>query len=214
MATLQERERLARELHDSVGQVLGFVSLQGQIVGRWMKAGDIDKAQSLLSRLVEVTRDAHADVRESILNLKTGSAREWAFFPALKQYMENFQSNYGIQTQMVLPEGLNEGSFEPSVEIQVLRVIQEAMINAQKHGGAHSIHIEFELASNRAIISIADDGTGFDPSQLNQKAGGHFGLGFMRERMEQIGGSLEIDSKPGAGTAVKLNVPLREQPGE
>jgi signal transduction histidine kinase len=169
----------------------------------------MEKVDSLLDRLVEVTQDAHADIRESILNLKAGSAQDWFFFPTLKQYLSRYQEFYGIHTELSLPEGLGEDAFEPATGAQLLRVIQEALTNARKHGSAHSVRISFQQVNHSIRITITDDGKGFDPGQVKTDSGSHFGLQFMRERMAQIDGSLIIDSQRGAGTVIKLEVPLR-----
>lgn len=96
----------------------------------------------------------------------------------------------------------------PEVGVQILRVIQEALANASKHGDAHCVKIVIEQQSDYARISISDDGIGFDLESINKETGKHFGLMFMRERMAQIGGSVTISSKPGSGTTVLLDVPL------
>ncbi len=214
VATLQERERLARELHDGIGQVLGYVGIQAQTACKWMQDGNIDKADSLLKRLVEVAKDAHADVRESILNLRSVSGQEWSFAPSLKQYLVSFQANYGIRTELSFSDKVVENTIDSSAGVQLLRVIQEAMTNARKHSRAQTIKIALEQDKNRCHISIADDGCGFDVSGFDQNAGNHFGLVFMQERMAQIGGNLKIDSKLGIGTVVTLSVPLPAQAEE
>ncbi len=209
VAALQERERLARELHDGVGQVLGYASIQVQAINNLNLSGDFDKARTALNRLREVVKDAHADVRESIVSLKSGSAQKRSFLPALKQYLDQFQANYGIQTKISLPEGLKDDIFEPAIGVQILRVIQEALTNARKHSGAQSIKVIFEPRDNRVSINIADDGCGFSPDKPALETG-HFGLGFMRERMDQVGGSILIESKPGSGTIIRLEAPVQD----
>jgi signal transduction histidine kinase len=98
--------------------------------------------------------------------------------------------------------------------VQVLRVVQEALSNSRKHGAAETVRVTIERNQSHARLTIADDGRGFDSSRLGSDNDGHFGLVFMRERMQQIGGSLEIDSKPGAGTMLTLDVPIRDHGGE
>jgi signal transduction histidine kinase len=213
VATLEERERLARELHDGIGQVLGYVGMQAQTASKWVEDGNAEKARSLLGRLVEVAKDAHADVRESILSLRASSVPEWSFVPTLKQYLDNFQANYGIRTELSLSEGIGTDILSPVAGVQLLRVIQEALTNARKHSGAHAVRVSIEQNKNQAHITVTDDGRGFDAGHPDIATGSHFGLVFMRERMEQIRGSLKIDSSPGAGTVVELYVPIREQGG-
>lgn len=208
VATLQERDRLARELHDSIGQVLAYISLQAQAAHKWAVDGTIRKAVPILSRLTEVAQEAHADVRESILNLRTGMAAEWTFLHALKKYLNHYQTSYGIEIELQLPEHLRDDAFTPDAGVQVMRVIQEALTNAGKHGGAHHVKVVFSQENGHINISITDDGSGFNTANLNPEAGKHFGLMFMRDRMAQIGGSVIIESQPKSGTTVVLNVPF------
>jgi PAS domain S-box-containing protein len=211
LATLQERERLARELHDGIGQILGYVSMQVQTALKRVRDGNSAKAESIMGRIVEVSKDAHAEVRESILSLRAGSDQNWSLIPTLKKYIDRFQANYGIRTELSISDGIEENTFDSAVEVQLLRVIQEAMTNCRKHSGAHYLKIGVELNGNKASITINDDGNGFVAGQFEHEDSGHFGLVFMRERMEQIGGSLEIDSIPGSGTILRLGVPIRKQ---
>jgi PAS domain S-box-containing protein len=210
VATLQERNRLARELHDGIGQVLGYVSMQVQTVLKWMRDDNKKKAEALLGRVMEVAKDAHADVRESILNLRIGSDTGWSLIPALKKHIDRFQANYGIQTELSISDGIGEITFDPAAEVQLLRVIQEAMTNCRKHSGAHLLKVGVAMDGSRATITISDDGKGFDPGRIEHEGGGHFGLVFMRERMEQIGGTLTMDAIPEGGTLLKLNLPIRK----
>jgi PAS domain S-box-containing protein len=207
VATLQERERLARELHDSIGQVLGFISMQTQTARKWVEAGEVEKAEPILRRLTEVAQEAHADVRESILSLRTGMAEEWTFLHALRKYLDHYQNSFGVEIELQLPEHLGEDALHPDVGVQVMRVIQEALANASKHGGAQRVKVQLVQEAGRVNIRIADDGSGFDPGKVNPGAGKHFGLMIMRERMTQVGGSVLIESQPGSGTTIVLDVP-------
>lgn len=215
VATLQERERLARELHDSVGQVLGYLSMQAQTAGKRLRDGDDAKAEELLTRLASVAQHAHADVRESILALRAASSDDWAFLPTLRHYLKDFQAQYGVTTELTA-DGVSDDTVPPHAGVQVLRVIQEAMTNARRHGRATTIAIEVERGEDDVLVTVTDDGGGFDPTTLKANGDGHFGLGFMRERMTQIAGDVTIDSRPGAGTRVRLTAPLgggREEAG-
>jgi signal transduction histidine kinase len=210
LATLQERERLARELHDSAGQVLGYVSMQAQTIRKRLQDGDAQKADVLLARMTEVAQNAHADVRESIVALRTGPSEEWSFLPALGRYLENFASNYGIQTSLSTGEGVDEQTFEESTAVQLFRVVQEALSNTRKHARAKNASVTIDKHGDNARVVIADDGTGFGPLEPGD-GNGHFGLVFVRERMAQVGGQIEIESQMGAGTRVCLTVPQRDK---
>jgi signal transduction histidine kinase len=214
LATLQERERLARELHDSTGQVLGYVSLQAQAIAQWVRKGDMARAEAQLARLAGTAQDAHADLRDSILSLRSGAPESWSFLAALEQHLAAYQENYGIRAELILPRDLAEDDFPARVGVQLLRVIQEALTNARKHSGARSVRVELEREDGAALIVVEDDGAGFDPRRFDPGQhpaggrGGHYGLTFMRERMAEIGGQMAIESQPGAGTRVVLRAPL------
>ena len=209
VATLQERERLARELHDGVGQVLGYVSLQAQTARKRLLERDDERAEALLARLTDVAQRAHADVRESILALKAGSSVDWSFLPALARYLEDFRDQYGIQARLDIADGVTDESFSPGSGVQLLRVIQEAMTNARRHAGRScTISVSIERRDGEVRIAVSDDGCGFEPEALQDGSSGHFGLAFMRERMTLIAGTVAIASSPGEGTRVALQVPL------
>ncbi|HBY98860.1 MAG TPA: hypothetical protein DEP84_33760 [Chloroflexi bacterium] len=211
VATLQERERLARELHDSVGQVLGYVSMQAQAICKRVHDGEVVAVEAQLTRLAEVAQDAHDDIRESILSLRACPEQEWSFLVALKQHLDFFRDHYGIHTELSIPAGLAEQTFEPGAGVHLLRVIQEALTNAHKHGHARCVQVAFELQEGQARIVVADNGRGFDPDQHSTSAGDHLGLALMRERMGLIDGQVTIHSRPGAGTQVVLQVPIRDE---
>jgi signal transduction histidine kinase len=205
LATLRERERLARELHDSVGQVLAYVSLQADATRKLLDDGKASLAGDQLSRLASIARDAHADVREFILALRAAPAEQRAFFPTLRHYLDGFTQNYGIATSLVLPEDLDEAAFEPEAQAQLFRIIQEALSNARKHGGARSVKVAFERQDGLARVIVQDDGEGFDPRAVERG----LGLRFMRERAAELSGSVEVQSAPGAGARVVVALPLR-----
>jgi signal transduction histidine kinase len=210
ISTLRERERLARELHDGIGQTFGYVGLQTQAALQWVRSGNIDKAGTILGRLADVTREAHTDVRESILGLRAESLEGWSFTQALGTYLDKYQTHYGIRTQLAISDGIGDDAFEPAAGVHLLRVIQEALSNSRKHGSAANVNVAIGMNRTHALVTVADDGAGFDSNEIGTAGNGHFGLAFMRERMQQIGGSMEIESRPGAGTVLTLHVPTRD----
>ena len=146
----------------------------------------------------------------NLLNLNAGSGATWSFLAALEQHLDAYREHYGIRTTLQLPDGIADELFEPEGGVQLLRVIQEALTNAHRHGGAHQVQVHFELQDSRARIVVADDGCGFEPGRIPYTPGDHFGLAFMHDRMRQIGGSLEVISQPGAGTQVILTAPVHK----
>ena len=213
LAMLHERESLARELHDDLGQVMGFASLKMGATRKLIADGKLAKADDQLAHLESIITQSHADVREYILNLRAAPTEERPFFSALQDYVDGFCQNYGMQVECSIGAGVDEGLFAQDAQMQVFRIIQEAFSNARKHAGASCVQVSFEMQDGRVRIRVQDDGRGFDPQQATgaaaaQTPGGHFGLRFMRERAEQLGGVLRVDSAPGKGTCVELTVPV------
>ncbi len=207
LAMLQEREQLARELHDSLGQAFAFVSTQGQTVRRLLNRGDLTTADEYVGRLVEVAKEADVDIRESILALRA-TVSEQGLFPALTDYLDRYGKNNGILTELKKSEVFTERAFEPLVEAQLLRIIQEALSNVRKHAKATCVHVTFMAADGNAQITVQDDGQGFEPGTWDDASGNHVGLRVMRERAEEVGGNLSIQSRIGQGTVVLVQVPV------
>lgn len=208
LAMLQEREQLARELHDNLGQVFAFVNTQGQTIQRLLARADVSKADEYAARLVEVAREADVDIRESIMGLRV-TLSEQGFFPALAEYLERYEKNYEIHTELDRPETLGELAFEPQVEVQLLRILQEALTNARKHADARYVRILFTVQDGCAQVTVQDDGRGFDSQERLSGLDERVGLRVMRERVDEVGGSFTIQSKPGEGTRVVVRVPVR-----
>jgi signal transduction histidine kinase len=214
LATLQERERLARDLHDTLGQVLGYASMQVDAAAKLSREGKGQLAATQLDRLGGMIREAHAEVREYIMNLRTTPALHRPFFTAVQQYLEGFTSNYDIQTDLTIGSSWNGTTFSPDMQMQIFRIVQEALTNARKHSKARRVQVKFDAQDGRVFVTIRDDGDGFLPNKLETVYGRHFGLQFMQERADQLGGILQIQSAPGKGTEVVLEMPGEERSGE
>ncbi len=156
-----------------------------------------------------MAQEAHTDLRDAIAGLKSGPIPDEAFLPALQQRLEAYRQRYAIQTGLRVAPDIGEHSLDPIVALQVLRVVQEALANARRHGHASRVEVALTRADGRACITISDDGQGFDAA--TPAAGDHYGLAFMRERMDSVGGQIAISSQPGAGTQVALSVPLHKE---
>jgi signal transduction histidine kinase len=178
VATYKERERLARELHDGIGQVLGYLSLQTQAARKWLQEGEVEKADVQLVRLSGVAQKAHGEVRESIFALTAASSADWSFLSTLERYLEECRANYALDAELRVSGGAEEALFSPRSAVQLLRVIQEAVTNAHRHAGACTVRVTVQARGDRACI-----------------------------RMGHIGGEIEIESRPGGGTQVTLDAP-------
>jgi PAS domain S-box-containing protein len=222
LAILGEREQLARELHDGIGQVMAYAGLQLEVVHDGIQGGrtalsagqvaDADahlvEAGSHVTRLRSIVEEAHADVREYILNLRLAPSGQRPFFAALRHYLDGFSQNYGIRTELAVGTGVDAGKLNPRAQMQLFRIIQEALSNARKHAGATCVQLAFEAVDGRLAVRVQDNGCGFDPGAAARQADGHLGLHIMHERAEAIGGSLCVNSAPGEGTYVQVVVPV------
>ena len=213
LAGLEERERLARGLHDNLAQVLSYANMQAQAAREMLAKGEIETVDTYLARLADATKEAHADAREYILGVKTGISPERGLLAALRQYLQRFGQTSGLDTELVIPEPevLAETSLEPVVEIQLLRIVQEALTNIRKHASASSVWVRLAVDGDRAQVEVEDDGRGFDPAPLLGGDAQTFGLDIMRERAEEVEGSLEVLSAPGQGTRIAVRVPLHKR---
>jgi signal transduction histidine kinase len=212
IAMLQERERLAREMHDSIGQVLGYAGFQVEAASKLARDGRVGAATAQLDRLAKIVRDAHADVREQILNLRTIPGTHQPFFTVVRDYLDGFTDNYSIQTLLDVDERLGDEPLPQDTQMQVFRIMQEALSNARKHGQARCVEVTFAMDNPFVRVTVQDNGAGFDSSQSTAGNNDHFGLQFMRERAEGLGGSLQVISEPGQGTEVVVRVPIKNMP--
>jgi PAS domain S-box-containing protein len=211
LAALHERERLARELHDSIGQVLGYASFQVEAASQLIDDGQPASAAAQLMRLAAVLQDAHADLREQILNLRAAPpSPQEPLFATVHHYLDGFTHNYAIGTKLAIGEGLCDEMLASESQIQLFRILQEALSNARKHSSARCVEVTFAAKDDALRMCIADDGCGFAPGAAPGD-GNHLGLHFMRERAAELGGSLQVESSPGTGTCVAVEIPRRER---
>ena len=203
---LEERDRIAREMHDSLGQVLGYLSLKTLSIEKLLAGGEDARALKELQGMEQAIQGACADVRESILSLRTSPSPQGGLIPVLTEYLDKFSDQTELKTALEVQDGM-EAKFAPAVEIQLLRIIQEGLTNVRKHAGARQAVVRFGSDGDRAQITVEDDGRGFEPGEVARRKEGHFGLQTMQERAEGVGGTFEIDSRPGGGTRITVTVP-------
>jgi signal transduction histidine kinase len=188
----EERRRIARELHDETSQLLTAVQLSLDRAGSDRSA--LARAGELLTRTqLEIRRLIH-DLRPSLLDdMGLAAAVEW--------YAENSLQAAGIEVRLEVERDL---VLPADVEITVFRIYQEIVTNVLRHAAAEHVGVELYRADRRLVLTVEDDGVGFDPAERSQGVG----LVGMRERAELVGGSLELDSEPGMGSQVRLEIPL------
>lgn len=211
---LSERDRIARELHDSLAQVLGVIhlrlrALEPAVADLPGEPGGSNPVAAELSGLADIADEAYRDVREAILGLRETIASEQGLSGALRDYLKKYTRQTGIRAQLVC-DGDVRRAFDPRSEVQLLRVVQEALTNVRKHAGAQGVVVRLDCASSPPIVSIEDDGVGFDPARALASLDGGFGLTSMRERVDQIGGRLDVHTRPGEGTRIIVTLEAGE----
>jgi signal transduction histidine kinase len=204
-AALAERNRIARELHDTIAQGLTAVTMQLEAAQRAFDR-DPERARTRLSRAHELARETLTDVRTSVWTLAGPLAAGASLQEALEAQVVRFQQRTGIvarYTHSGAPIDLSDDRAG-----QIVRIVQEALTNAEKHAAAATISVHSQHTNGTTEIHIHDDGNGFDPSTPRSSAhNGGFGLTSMHERARLAGATLLIDSAPGAGTTVRLVLP-------
>lgn len=214
VAVLEERERIARELHDGLAQVLGYINTQTLAIRKLVAAGRTQDAQEQLYAMEEAAREVYADIREAILGLRVLTVPGAGLVDGLRTYAQRYSEMAGVPINIESNGDAASLRLPRSTEIQLMRIIQEALSNVRKHAHAEDVTIRFATANETLAIEVADDGAGFDKDSLAPTGWPRFGLQTMRERAEAIGGKFVVDSAPRKGTRVTVEVPLRRHAEE
>ncbi len=202
----EERQRIARELHDGVGPSLASLNLRLHTAGKLVQPNPA--AAQELKELAELTQANIQDIRRLIYDLRPAVLDELGLVAALHEYVDRYQQEQGLTVALAAPEGKDR--LPAPLETTLFRVIQEALTNAARHAKAQHVEVALGWDPAQVTLRIADDGQGFDQREAAAQArnGQHLGLWSMRERVEQLGGRLTIDSQPGSGTTIQATVPL------
>ena len=203
LAIHTERQRLAREMHDGLAQVLGYVSTKAQAVKELLKSGRADIAVQHMEQLEVAAQETYDDVREAILALGTNGHNR-PLLDLLRDYVERFSEMSDIPAELVI-EG-TPATFKPGVEVQLLRIVQESLANVRKHARASRVRVQFTFDAAGCRLAVEDDGQGFEPGRTPQGPRPHLGLQSMQERADAIGARLTVDSSPGKGTRVAVEL--------
>jgi two-component system, NarL family, nitrate/nitrite sensor histidine kinase NarX len=213
-ATLEERELLADELHDNFSQNLAFLNLQAQAAQLYLETGQGETAQASLDRLAEAVGEIQEDTREMIDHLLSVSKPAENFCVTLHQMLKGFETQSGLATQLYLSgEAAKEDCYDPTrlpppVAVQLVRITQEALTNVRKHAhGSSQVIVKLKATDKLMEMTITDDGAGFQQG-AERTDGKHFGLQIMHQRVTRIGGQITVESTQGAGTRIKISVPL------
>ena len=200
-AVFEERQRLSRELHDSVTQSLYGISLYAEAAGRALSGGTTEPAVANLREIRDTAQEALGEMRLLLFELRPPVLQEQGLAAALRARLQAVEARAGVAAEFAC-EGNQR--LAPDKEQELYRLAQEALNNVLKHAHAARVTMRLAVLNGTATLEIADDGVGFEPSL---RAADGFGLPGMRERVERLGGKFSIQSSPGAGTRLHVEVP-------
>ena len=210
-AIVDERERIAREIHDGVAQLMGYVNTKSSAIRLLLQKHQGREAEAHLEQLTRSSQDALLELRTSILGLRTSDPFEVGFIKSLKKFAGHFCELSGIDVDLHLPPPHLFPSLSPEVELHILRIIQESLTNIHKHAQVQQAWVHFAVDDHALEITIGDSGKGFDSTHSTNDKRPHFGLAIMRERAEGVGASFDLDTTPGSGTRVTVRLPLEDR---
>ena len=206
-ATMTERRRIRREIHDGLAQMLTSLTMKSELVGKFIERQRIPEALKISNEMHALSQDLYQEVRDSLDEL---SVEPFPFIPVLKEYVQDFEGRSGIEMRFQPPSG--PLGLPPSVELQLLRIAQEALSNVQHHSHASMAWVRL-LSTSRAVeLSVQDNGKGFGTSSNGEGADGaeghgRHGIDGMRERAKSLGATLSITSEEGQGTLLHVVLP-------
>ncbi|MCU6708454.1 sensor histidine kinase [Paenibacillus sp. J5C_2022] len=211
LAQEEERKRIAREIHDGPAQSLANIVLRTEIAERMLMKQDFELVQEELVDLKGQVRSGLEEIRKIIFNLRPMALDDLGLVPTLRKFTQDFEEKSRVHTVFELSG--KELRLPSAMEAAIFRLVQEAFSNVLKHANASYVVLEISYKKDNITLSILDNGTGFVVGNVEQltNRNGHFGLVGMRERVELIEGRMDIDSKPGQGTKIVIDIPMTSE---
>jgi signal transduction histidine kinase len=206
-AVLGERNRIAREIHDTLAQGYVGISVQLEVLTELLRQNRVEKAQKHLDTVRGYVREGLADARQSIWALRSQDSDE-ATLPVRMRRLVETNGGHGFDAKFGIYGAYRP--LAPGTESEILRIAQEALLNVKKHADATSAQVQLEYRRSEIALEVRDDGRGFAAASNSGPLAsppGHYGLTGMRERAAAIGGTLEVTSEPGTGTTVRMRAP-------
>jgi signal transduction histidine kinase len=200
-AAIEERAHLARELHDSVTQTLYSLTMYADAARLALASNKQDAALEHVNALRDLTREAMRDMRLLVFELRPPILTQEGLIAAIQTRLDSVEARSGYQTTFIV-EGKTQ--FPPEVETELYRIVQEALNNIVKHAQAQQVTVQLFQDNQHLQLTIQDDGQGFDVAPAQQQ--GRIGLRSMKERAQKLGGTLIIESAPGQGTTLSVEI--------
>lgn len=202
----EERRRIARELHDEASQALAALLVGLRLIEN---APSLEEVRAQVARMREVVNQTLDEIRALAWELRPSVLDDLGLVPALVRYIQSSRSRFGMEIDLEVV-GLDQVRLSWEIETALYRIAQEALTNAARHAGARHVSVILEQRGNRALLIVEDDGEGFDVARVRVSARerGYLGLYGMKERASLVGGRLMVESAPGSGTTVVVEVPL------
>lgn len=198
-----ERQRLSRQMHDGPSQALSNFILQAEIAMRLLDI-DVGQARTELTNLKAAAMSTFQKVRNFIFELRPMMLDDLGLAPTIRRYVDTYKEQSSIEASAIITG--NERRLEPYLEVLIFRAMQELLGNAARHSQGNVVKIQVDMGDSLVKLTVEDNGKGFDPDVINQK--NSLGLKLIKERVELLGGSFDIDSSLGKGSRIFLTVPV------
>jgi len=210
LAVETERGRIAREMHDGLAQVLGYVSTKSQAADELLAVGRVADARGQLGELTAAARSIYVDVREAILGLRSPITPELRLVGAIEEHARRFADASKLAITVDASAEARAIVMTPEAEAQVFRIVQESLTNVRKHASARRVGIQVRRVDDDLCVELDDDGRGFDePSPWQSADWPHYGQAAMQERAAGIGARISWGTGPDGGGSIRLVVPIR-----
>jgi len=204
LAVLEERGLIAQEIHDGIAQSLAYLNLEAMKLQHLLEENP-QQAHAELGHIRQVIKETCEEVRELLVDFRMKFKQGEGLTDSVHRCLEEFGQRTGIRTQLLMSG--DPSALPAEAQVPVFRIIQEALSNVRKHALARAVVVELHATPSALEVTVRDDGQGFDPAAAEPGAT-PLGLGIMRERATLLGGSLQLDSRSGQGTILRLTLPM------
>ncbi|MFY3791565.1 sensor histidine kinase [Ureibacillus sp. MALMAid1270] len=202
----KERKRISREIHDGPAQMMANVLMRSDLIERTYRDRGVEAAIKEIRNLKVTVREALSEVRRIIYDLRPMALDDLGIIPTLRKYLSTLME-YNPRVQIKFQSNNSETRLPSDYEVSIFRLVQECVNNAIKHGEASEISVKIEWLKKHININVKDNGSGFDINNVKEKS---FGLVGMKERIDLLKGTMDINSNPGQGTLIMFKIPLQE----